>query len=274
MLEDSRSDIQISVVTVVRNGVEFIEQTICSVLEQTYSNLEYIVIDCLSSDGTVDVIRSYESKIAYWISEKDNGIADAFNKGLAVSTGQYVLLLNADDKLANSNVVKDVVKKIHDFDFPILLYGDCNVLDRRSGEVLYRASIDAPHKKLLRGTMIPQPSLFTHRSYFEKYGVFDPDFRIAMDYEWLLRGGITERIVHVPLLVTNVRDGGISTLDKKRVVDEIISALKKNRYISSKWAELELRGYFLVRSFTKYILDSIGLYRVFSHFRNNRRKQD
>lgn len=265
---------KISVITIVRNGMPFVEQTIKSVIGQRNSNFEYIVIDGGSTDGTVDVIKSHESEIAKWVSEKDEGIADAFNKGFSFSTGDYVIFLNADDTLANPNVLEMVARRIADNDFPVLLYGDCDVLDRRSGEVLYRASIDVPDTKLLQGKMIPQPSLFTHRSYFEKYGVFDPNFKIAMDYEWLLRGGLAERIAHMPLLVTNVRDGGISTLDKKRVVDEIISALRKNRYISSKWAELQLRGYFLMRSFTKYILDSIGLYRIFSHFRNNRRKQD
>lgn len=274
MSEDKWPDISISVITVVRNGIEFIEQTICSVLEQTYPNLEYIVIDGLSLDGTIDVIKSYDSKIAYWLSEKDNGIADAFNKGLAASTGQYVLFLNADDKFANPDVVQEIAKKIQQLNFPALVYGDCDVLNRSTGEVLYRASIELPQKKLLRGAMIPQPSLFTHRSYFDKYGGFDPNFKIAMDYEWLLRGGLTERMVHVPLLVTCVRNGGISTINQKCVVDEIVCALKKNGHISSKWGEVELRGYFLGRSLAKAILDSLGLYKVFAYFRNNRRIQD
>lgn len=265
---------RISVVTIVRNGEPFIGQAIESVLKQHYTNIEYIIVDGGSTDGTVDIIKSHESAIAKWVSEKDNGIADAFNKGFSFSTGDYVLFLNADDALANPDVMDAVAGEIAGNDSPALLYGDCNVLDRRSGKVLYRASIDVPHKKLLRGKMIPQPSLFTHRSYFEKYGIFDPNFKIAMDYEWLLRGALAERIVHVPLLVTNVRDGGISTLDPERVVDEIISALKKNGYLASKWAELGMRGYYLVRSCAKSILDGIGLYKTFSRFRNRRLGQD
>ena len=258
----------ISVVTVVRNGAEFVGQTIESVLMQRYADVEYIVIDGGSTDGTVEIIKAHEAGIAKWISEKDNGIAEAFNKGVSFSTGDYILVLNADDALANPDVLKTIAGSIVANDSPVLLYGDCDVLDRRTGQVLYRASIDVTRRKLLLGTIIPHPSLFAHRSYFQKYGRFDPGFRIAMDYEWMLRGGLRERIVHVPLLVTNVRNGGISTRDHKRVVEEIIAALKKNGYISSKWAELRMRGYFLSRSFAKSILGGMGLYKAFSHFRN------
>lgn len=265
---------RISVVTVVKNGERFVGQTIKSVLGQRYDNFEYIVIDGGSNDGTVDIIRSHEAGIAKWVSEMDGGIADAFNKGLSFSTGDYVLFLNADDALANPAVIGLAAQVIIEKNFPALLYGDCDVLDRDSGRILYRASIEISRNQLLRGQMIPQPSLFTHRSYFEKYGVFDPHFKIAMDYEWLLRGGLTEPILHVPLLMTNVRNGGLSTIDRPRVVDEIISALKKNGYVSSRWAEMEMRGYYAMRSWAKSVLDSIGLYKVFLGIRNKCRVHD
>lgn len=248
----------------------FIEQTIDSVLSQRYSNFEYIVIDGGSTDGTVDVIKSRESGITKWLTEKDEGIADAFNKGLSFVTGDYILFLNSDDALANPNVLNDMAGKIVENGFPALIYGDCNVLNRGSDKILYRAIIKFSRDGLCRGQMLPHPSLFANRSYFEKYGAFDAQFKIAMDYEWLLRGALKERIVHVPLLVTNVRTGGISTLDQSRVVDEIISALKKNGYISSRWAELEMRSYFSARSLTKAALKSMGLYKIFAHFRNKR----
>lgn len=259
---------KISIITIVKNGQQFIEQAIQSVLEQSYENIEYMVIDGGSTDGTVDIIKTHELRITKWVSEKDEGIADAFNKGLSIASGDYVLFLNSDDALANTEVLASVAKKIIENKFPILIYGDCDVLDRSSGKVLYRANIQRSHKALKRGQMLPQPSLFTHRSYFEKYGVFDNHFKIAMDYEWLLRGGLKEEIVHMQLLVTRVRAGGISTLDQARVVDEIISALKKNKYISSKWAEFKMRGYYFGRTFAKSILGSIGLYRAFNFLRN------
>jgi glycosyltransferase len=259
---------KISIITIVRNGCEFIEQTIKSVLSQRYDNIEYIVIDGGSTDGTVDIIKSYESKIAKWISEKDEGIADAFNKGLSFVTGDYVLFLNSDDSLANPDVVEIMAHKIIENNFPTLIYGDCDVLDRSSGRAIYRARIKFSPQGLKHAQMLPHPSLFTHRTYFEKYGLFDTRFKIAMDYELLLRGGLKERVVHVPLLVTCVRDSGMSTLNHKHVVDEIILALKKNKYISSKLAEFKMRRYFFMRSFAKSILDNIGLYKAFFYLRN------
>jgi glycosyltransferase len=110
-----------------------------------------------------------------------------------------------------------VAGKIVENKFPSLIYGDCDVLDRSSDKILYRATIEFSSDGLSRGQMPPHPSLFANSSYFEKYGSFDARFKIAMDYEWLLRGGLEEPIVHIPVLVTNVRNGGISTLDQGRV---------------------------------------------------------
>ncbi len=258
---------RISVVTVVKNGHQFIEQTIKSVLGQSYENVEYIVIDGSSTDGTVDIIRSYESRLTRWLSEPDKGIADAFNKGLALATGDYVMFLNADDALISSEVLEHIAHEIVRTGFPVLIYGDCNVLDRESDEVLYRADIAFSGKGLRRGQMLPHPSLFTHRSYFEKYVEFDVRFKMGMDYEWLLRGGLKERVVHVPLLVTSVRNGGMSTLDRARAVDEIILALKKNHLISSAWGEYRLRAYFQLRAVVKNILSGLGLYRIVDRLR-------
>lgn len=261
---------RISVITIVRNGMPFVEQTIKSVIGQIYQNVEYIVIDGGSTDGTVDVIRAHAAGIAKWISEKDAGISDAFNKGLSFATGDYILFLNADDALSSPDVLYEMAKNIVGSDYPGLIYGDCDVLDRSTGEILYRASIEFSPEGLRTGQMLPHPSLFASRAYFDKYGTFDTDFRIAMDYEWLLRGGPKERVVHVPVLVSNVRTGGISTQDQRRAVNEIISALRKNGYIASGWKEARMRGYFFARSFARSLLTRLGLYKAFACVRNKR----
>lgn len=261
---------KISVITVVRNGMPFVEQTINSVIGQTYPNLEYIVIDGGSTDGTIDVIKSHESGIAKWLSEKDEGIADAFNKGLSLATGDYLLYLNSDDALAGSDVLAVMAEKIVENNLPLLIYGDCDVLDRSTGQVLYRASMDFSPERMGRGQMIPHPSLLAHRGYFEKYGAFDKRFTIAMDYEWLLRGGLRERIVHIPMLVTNVRNGGISAQDRSLAVNEIVAALKKHGYIRHVWSEWKMRGYFLARAIAKSMRKVVGIYKVRSDIRGNR----
>jgi glycosyltransferase involved in cell wall biosynthesis len=258
----------LSVITVVRNGMPFVEETVKSVLGQSYRALEYIMIDGGSTDGTVDVIKSCGAGIAKWVSEKDEGIADAFNKGLSLATGDYLLFLNSDDALAGPDVLADMAEKIVEHQFPPLIYGDFNILERNSAEFMYHGIINLSRNGLLHGQVLPHPCLFTSRAYFDKYGGFDPDFRIAMDYEWLLRGGLVERIVHVPLLVSNIRDGGISTLDHAAVVGEIISALKKNRAIRSVAGEYRMRGYFFARSLARKILGAAGLYKLFFNLRN------
>ncbi len=263
-----RSITLISVITIVRNGMPFIDETIKSVLGQSYPAFEYIVIDGESTDGTVEVIKSYQGGISKWISEKDKGIADAFNKGLSFATGEYILFLNADDALATPDVLEHIAEEITQNDYPSLLYGDYNILERNSGKFIYHGIINLTHNGLLQGQILPHPCLFTHRSYFDKYGGFDPAFKIAMDYEWLLRGGFIERIVHVSLVVSNIRDGGISTQDPGKVVDEIISALKKNNIIGSAIGEYKMRGYFFIRAFARKLLSAIGLYRLFFNIRN------
>lgn len=260
--------LKISVITIVRNGQQFIEQTIASVLNQTYDDVQYIVIDGASTDGTTGIIKSYESELDKWISEPDEGIADAFNKGLSYATGDYVLFLNADDALADQDVLSAVAKEIFLHMQPELIYGDYDILDRGTGTHLYRSKVNFSPDKVQYGQVIPHPCLFTRRSYFDKYGKFDTRFRIAMDYEWLLRGVTKVRIVHMPLLVTHIRNGGFSTQDRQLVTSEIIAALGKNGYLASKWDILKIYGYFFSRRAAKVILKYSNLYGIFDSVRN------
>lgn len=264
--------IKISVITIVRNGQPFVAQTIHSVISQDYPNLEYIVIDGGSTDGTLDVIRSNAAGITRWISEPDSGIADAFNKGVHLAGGDYLLTLNADDALADNGVLRRVAEAIVHSDYPVIFYGDGNILERHTGKFLHRVVIPFSEKLIRQGHMLPHPCMFTHRSYFEKYGDFDTSFRIAMDYEWLLRGVLRERVVHSPLLVTNIRSGGISTRNRKKVIDEIVRAQKKNGLLPSPVAAFRLKAYFMARYMARSVLEMLGLYAVFDAWRKWRAK--
>ncbi len=263
--------VKITVITVVKNGRDFIADTIESVVGQSHGDLEYIVIDGGSTDGTVEIIKAYEARIAKWVSEPDGGIADAFNKGLANASGDYILMLNSDDALAGPGVLDAMVGELARHNFPAMIYGDYDIIDRESGGFLYRGSVQLTREGLLRGQVLPHPCLLARRSYFEQYGNFDVTFRIAMDYEWLLRGAFSERIVHVSSLVSRIRDGGLSTRDRNRVVDEIIRALKKNGHLASGVAVARMRLYFFSRAFVRKVLETVGLYSVFFAVRNRLR---
>jgi glycosyltransferase len=258
---------KLSVITVVRNGMPFVEATLDSVLGQHYPALEYIVIDGGSTDGTVEVIKAHQAGISQWLSEPDDGISDAFNKGLALATGDYILFLNADDALAAPDVLAKMAEKIVEHQFPSMIYGDCDLLERDTGQLLCHTVVAFSHKGLRRGQMPPHPALLTQRGYFDQYGGFDTGFKLAMDYEWLLRGGFKQRIIHIPMLMTKVRDGGVSARDQVHAVDEIVLALKKNRVINPLWGEFALRGYFFIRAFARKLLSAIGLYALFSTLR-------
>ena len=263
-----------SIITIVKNGMPYFRDTVSSVANQGYKNYEYIVIDAESSDGTVDVIKSNQSNVYRWVSEPDNGIASAFNKGINFAKGDYILFLNADDSLIDPDTLSKVSNAISENQYPDFLYGDCEVIDRTTAKTLYRASIDITLKDFLYGRTFPHPSTFTKKEYFQKYGFFDEKFKIAMDYELFMRGIHESRIVHTPILVTRVRNGGVSTLDQKHVAKEIILALKKNGYLNKYFAESRLRFYFWIRRCVSSILSAMGIYKSFQEIRNyiNNRK--
>lgn len=237
----------VSIVTITRNSRAFLGETIKSVITQDYPRIEYIVVDGASTDGTIDIIASYKSMITRSISEPDAGIADAFNKGLRLSTGDYVVFLNSDDRFATPRVVGDMVQAIISAGLPDLIYGDCTLHERESGRYLHAINVCFSPRAFLWGRTLPHPSLFTSRAYFDRHGEFDTRFRIAMDYEFLLRGALQTRVVHVPLIVTEIRTGGISTRSPE-VINEIVSALRKNGIIRSSLGALVLLSYFRARS--------------------------
>lgn len=251
------SELVVSIITVCFNAEEFIEQTIESVAGQSYGNIEFIVVDGDSTDDTVNIICRNEKYITKWVSEPDEGIADAFNKGFALSSGDYVLYLNSDDKLHDSDSIQELVSYAVANALPEVVYGDCNVLNRETNEIRYRASIDYRPEEFLKGKTIPHPSLLLHRSYFEKYGVFDKAFSIAMDYELFLRGVLKERVFHAPCLVTDVRDGGVSTKYRSLTVEEIIKALVKNHHLKPGFEVYKLRFIYFLRGLARRFVELI-----------------
>lgn len=241
----------VSIITIVKNGMPFVSETIQSVINQDYEFIEYIVIDSVSTDGTVEYVLSCKDKVTKFISEKDAGIADAFNKGLSLASGDYIMFLNADDQLNKPDVVTSMVNAIFSNNCPMLIYGDYETIDRESGDFLSFGYVEFSESKLIYGQVIPHPCLLTKKAYFDTYGTFDTDFKIAMDYEWLLRGVRKYKPVHISLIVTKIRNGGVSTQNRKAVISEIIKALRKNSYINSKFEYFGIQFYFFSRAFLK-----------------------
>jgi glycosyltransferase involved in cell wall biosynthesis len=185
---------------------------------------------------------------------------DAFNKGLARVHGDYVMFLNSDDALASPGAIAALVDAADNAGWPDVIYGDCDLIDRSSGAVLYRAAIDYDAKRFLNFGMLPHPSMLVRRRYFDRFGAFDTGFRSAMDYELLLRGVPGIGATRVPVLITNVRTGGVSTRDSSLVIDEGIRALQKNGYGRSPLWACRIRAQANVRSRLRRVLEGLNLY--------------
>lgn len=186
---DKNSDPLFSIVTPSYNQAQFLEKTIQSVLSQDYPNIEYIIIDGGSTDGSVDIIKKYEHRLAYWVSEPDRGQAHAINKGFRIATGDILAWLNSDDEYVPGTIEKVVrILKSHN---EKLVYGSAKFIDEEGNEInTYRGEPLKPGFKRMRyweGWPIPQPTVFFKRELFDVYGGLDESYRLSLDYEWLIR---------------------------------------------------------------------------------------
>jgi glycosyltransferase involved in cell wall biosynthesis len=225
----------ISVITVSFNAAQFIEQTIESVLSQTYPHIEYIIIDGGSTDGTVDIIRKYESHLAYWHSRPDRGLAHAFNLGFEHCQGDWILYLNADDFFLDSSVVEKMVPHIVAHEEANVVFGETIFMtcDKNPQPAPLRKIFGRPWQwKVFRWKdTLPHQSSFTNRKYFEFVGKFNESYRIATDYEFFLRGGNMLQAIFVPMPVGGMREGGLSgsnfinTLNESRIAQQNNKAL-------------------------------------------------
>ena len=223
---------KVSVITVCYNSTATIEKTILSVASQTYKNIEYIIIDGNSRDNTVAVINNHQDKISKWISEPDNGLYDAMNKGIAMATGDLIGILNSDDTF-NSDTVIEEIANFHlqnDIDASI-----GNIIQHReSGKVvrLYSSKYWNP-EKLKMGFMPPHPSIFIKRELFDKFGIYNLGFKIGADYELITRFFLKNKITwkYSGITTTDMLIGGLSSSGSSSynlISKEIQKALSMN----------------------------------------------
>lgn len=204
---------KLSLITPSYNSAAAIARTINSVLAQNYPDLEYIIIDGASSDNTKEIVLSYQNKINIkFISEPDNGIYDAMNKGVKLTTGEIVGILNSDDLFDNSEVLKKVSESFNDKKIEAV-YGDIKYFADDVNKITrYWQSGEYSVNKLNNGWVIPHPALFLRKSVYEKCGLFKTDFKIAGDYEFILRilKIYKVNVKYLPTVLVKMYDGGTS----------------------------------------------------------------
>jgi len=209
---------KISIITATWNSASTIENAILSVASQTYRDVEHIIVDGNSSDATLEIVFRHEDKIDKLISEPDHGIYDAMNKGIALSTGDIVGILNSDDFYANPHVLADVARIFEDKSIDTC-YGDLIYVDPINVKRITRYWRSGTHhsKRFYQGWMPPHPTFFVRHSVYEKHGCFNTALGTAADYELTLRLLLKNSVstTYIPEVLVHMRSGGASNASFK-----------------------------------------------------------
>ena len=218
---------RISVITVVFNNAKNIERTILSVVEQDYQNLEYIIIDGNSDDGTLDIIQKYEDKISRWISEPDEGLYFAMNKGLEFATGDYVWFINSGDEIFDGDTVSKMISGLDEL--PDILYGNTMITDKEGGKIGDRRLVPPKvltWKSFKRGMLVSHQSLIVKRELAPAY---DTNYTLASDIDWVIRAmkaAVDIRNTHIYL--SRFMEGGVSRTNLKTGLKERFAILARH----------------------------------------------
>ena len=245
----------VSIITVVKNGMATLPRTIESVLSQDYRNIEYIVIDGKSTDGTLDVLRAFDSELSLWVSEPDSGISDAFNKGICRSRGEIIGILNCDD-FYERGAVSSSVEAMQNSHADIAA-GEMQYWQRDRKTFL----VSSDPNQLEKSMTVGHPTVFVRRSCYGRIGLYRLDFRLAMDYEWVLRAKQQgARFVMVDRCTANMQIGGVS--DKRWRDGQHEVARARALHVPGKntaWAYHSYVGARIVKGAARRIFDRIGL---------------
>jgi len=217
----------ISVITVVFNGAKYLEQTIQSVINQTYDNVEYIVIDGGSTDGTLDIIKKYENKIDYWVSEKDKGIYYAMNKGIRLSNGELIGIINSDDWYARNSINLIAHKYCSNKNIG-LFHGVLDIYNKNNKYIQKRKGIDKPIIHLM-ATPFKHPTCFISKFTYKKIGIYNLKYKLASDYDLMLRL-VKSKIprIFIDKSIASLRKTGITTGSKHvSAENELLDILNK-----------------------------------------------
>lgn len=242
----------LTVITIVLNGEAHLEQTILSVLNQGYDNVEYIIIDGGSTDGSLEIIRKYDFAIDYWVSEPDGGVSDAFNKGLSASTGQLIGIINSDDWYEPYTLQLIA---------PMVSGGESDIFH---GQLQYWRDQDkkelvcGDHRLLDRDMTVNHPTVFVMRALYQSIGGFSTDFRYAMDYEMLLRAKKWgARFQYINRCLANMHLGGMSDLRWRKALREVVRA--KMLHSRTTFGPVGYYVYQLAKGTARRILERVGM---------------
>ena len=200
---------RITVITVCLNAADTIEKTIRSVVCQNHTDIEYIVVDGMSTDGTLDIINKYRDKISIIIREPDDGLYDAMNKGILKSNGEIINFMNAGDCFASSDVLSNIVNTFTENPDKLIIYGD---IIRDDTEKTLKKHPDLLTKCIIMSFWLNQQAMFYKRSAFEIVGLFHSEYRIYADYEWNLRAFLIHDLpyLHISKIICLYEGGGLS----------------------------------------------------------------
>lgn len=205
---------KISIITVCLNAENTIEDTFLSIFNQTYKNIEFIVIDGKSTDKTFKIIEKYKDKIHYFVSEPDNGIYDAMNKGIQKSTGDFIIFLNANDVFYDNLVLEKVANKLIENPEMKFLFGDVELIYKNGQENRIKSFNNIKNCFSLMCDNICHQSIFYHKSLFEKYGLYSLEYKIYSDWEFNIKCLVKNKVkaIHLPIIVSKFNLEGVSTL--------------------------------------------------------------
>ena len=238
-----------SVITVTYNAADVLEDTIQSVITQTYHHIEYIIVDGQSTDGTLDIVQKYRNRIDHVVSEPDKGLYDAMNKGMALATGDYLCFLNAGDSFHEDDTLQQVVHSLTDPELPDVIYGETQLVDK-SGHFVRMRRLSAPER--LTWKSFRQGMLVCHQAFWARAPLaqrYDTSYRFSADFDWCVRVMKQARTLHnTHLTLIDYLEEGMTTRNHRASLLERFRIMGKHY----GWANtVLLHAWFVVRSIIK-----------------------
>ena len=223
---------KLSIITINYNNADGLERTIKSVIAQSFGGFEYIVIDGGSTDLSVEIIKKYSAKINYWVSEKDNGIYNAMNKGIKVANGQYCLFLNSGDYLYNDIILEHVFSQINNED---IIYGDM-MIDRGRHKLEYGSQPSKITFDFMVATTVWHPVSFIKKILFDKYGLYNEDLKIISDYEFFLKTILVEGVStkYISLAISVFNTSGIGSTNQYELLQKAERKFVLEKYFNKE----------------------------------------